>query len=274
MGYQRIEVAPLTAALGAEVTGVDLRRPLDAETRAEVEEAWLQHLVLFFRDQTLSMDEHLQLALQFGEIYNHPVYQPRRDEGRPEIFELISGPEQPYVAERWHTDITFEPEPPKASVLRGVEVPAAGGDTMWANMYAAYEALSDRMQRLLSGLRAIHEPGFFYQIATPEQKRHFDERPPVTHPVVRTHPVTGRKGLFVNETFTRAIEGMKEPESQALLGFLYRHIDTSEFHVRFHWTPDALAIWDNRCTQHRVVADRPEARRVMQRLTLAGDRPV
>jgi len=272
--YSRISVTPLTAALGAEVSGVDLGKPLDAETRDEIHAAWLSHLVLFFRDQKLSLQEHKNFALAFGELFTHPVYQPLKDQGHPEVFVLSSGGEEPgAVASTWHSDVTFEPEPPMASILRAVEVPEAGGDTMWASMYAAYEALSGAMQRLLGQLRAIHSPGYFYGIATPEQRRRFDERPPTTHPVIRTHPVTQRKGIFVNPTFTRGIEGMKEDESRALLDFLYRHVETPDFHCRFHWTSDAIAFWDNRCTQHRVCADNPRARRHMQRLTLLGDAP-
>jgi taurine dioxygenase len=202
------------------------------------------------------------------------VDQPLKVAGHPEMFVLESDGERPFVAERWHTDVTFEPEPPMASILRAIEVPEAGGDTLWASMYAAYDALSDRMQHLLSDLRALHGPGnYALSIASEQERRRFEERPPVVHPVVRTHPVTGRKGIFVNPVFTERIEGMKDAESQSLLTFLYDHVASPEFHCRFHWTPGAVAIWDNRITQHRVVADRPEARRVMHRITLAGDKP-
>ena len=272
--YEKSRVTPLTAALGAEVSGVDLGKPLDEATRDEIYTAWLSHQVLFFRDQDISLQEHKNFALAFGDIFTHPVYQPLKDQGHPEVLVLSSGGDKPGgVAATWHSDVTFEPEPPMASILRAVEVPEAGGDTMWASMYAAYEALSDTMQRLLGQLRAIHAPGYFYEIATPEQRRRFDERPPTTHPIIRTHPATKRKGIFVNQTFTRGIEGMNAGEGQALLNFLYRHIETPDFHCRFHWTPNAIAMWDNRCTQHRVCADNPNARRHMQRLTLLGDAP-
>lgn len=274
MAYETIQVSKLTAPLGAEISGVDLTKPLDLAAREEIQQALNEHLVVFFRDQDVSVEDHTRFALSFGEIYTHPVHQPLKEDGRPEIFQLKSGPDAPFVAERWHTDITFEPEPPKASILRAVEVPEAGGDTMWASMAAAWEGLSDRMQRIVSGLEAVHHPDYFYRVANEEQRRRFDERGDVVHPVVRTHPLTGRKGLFVNSVFTTHIVDMKEKESAALLAFLYDHIDSPEYHCRFHWTPNAIAMWDNRITQHRVVADDPKAVRVMQRLTLVGERPV
>ena len=274
MSDDSIQVTKLTAPLGAEISGVDLTKPLSKDVREGIQAALNEHLVVFFRAQDITVEDHTRFALSFGELYTHPVHQPLKEEGRPEIFQLASGPDAPFVAERWHTDITFEPDPPKASILRAVEVPEAGGDTMWASMAAAWDGLSDRMQRLLSDLEAVHRPGYFYEAANAEQRRRFDERGDVVHPVVRTHPITGRKGLFVNCTFTSRIVGMKENESESLLGFLYHHIDSPEYHCRFHWTPNAIAMWDNRITQHRVVADDPAARRVMQRITLADEEPV
>lgn len=273
MTYDHIQVTKLTAPLGAELSGIDLSKPLDEPVRDEIARALLDNLVIFFRDQDITVDDHLRIARSFGDLYTHPVYQPRKDEGLAEVFELESDAERPFVADRWHTDITFEPNPPKASILRAVEVPEAGGDTMWASMEAAYDGLSDTMQRLLGGLSATHHPSYFYQIATDEQRKRFDDRGDVIHPIVRTHPESGRKGLFVNGVFTSAIVGMKEKESERILSFLYEHIDSHEYHCRFHWTPNAIAMWDNQNTQHRVVADDPTARRFMQRLTLAGGVP-
>lgn len=261
------------SALGAEVSGVDLREPLESGVRDAIEAALYEHQVLFFRDQPIDRAQHLRFARAFGEIYTHPIGLPNKDPDHPEIFELYSDAEQPFVSERWHSDSSFEPDPPSASILRAVEVPAVGGDTLWASMTAAWEALSDTMQRLLSGLEAVHESVHFMRIATPEQREQIRARGDVVHPVVRTHPATGRNGLYVNATFTRRIVGMKAAESRALLDFLFAHVDADEFHCRFHWTPDAIAFWDNRVTQHRVVADRPAERRRMQRLTLAGERP-
>ncbi|MBJ19471.1 MAG: taurine dioxygenase [bacterium] len=273
MTYEHIQVAKMTAPLGAEISGVDLSKPLEEPVRDEIARAMLDHLVVFFRGQDITVDDHFRFACGFGDLYTHPIFQPLKDQGRPEIFELQSDAKRPFVAALWHTDITFEPDPPKASVLRAIEVPEAGGDTMWASMEAAYDGLSDTMQHLLSGLSAIHQPSYFYQLANDEQRKRFDDRGDVIHPVVRTHPVSGRKAIFVNGAFTSQIVGMKEKESEKVLAFLYEHIDSSEFHCRFHWTKNAIAMWDNQNTQHRVVADDPTARRVMQRLTLAGDKP-
>jgi taurine dioxygenase len=150
MANEAIQVTKMTAPLGAEISGVDLTKPLSDEVRDEIEKALDEHLVVFFRDQDVTVEDHTRFARSFGEIYTHPVHQPLKQAGRPEIFELASGPDAPYVAERWHSDITFEPDPPKASILRAVEVPEAGGDTMWASMAAAWEGLSDTMQQLSS----------------------------------------------------------------------------------------------------------------------------
>jgi len=274
MSDDGIQVRPIAGALGAEVSGVDLREPLSDATFKEIETAWLEHQVLFFRDQPLTQEQHNAFAKRFGEIFTHPVLQPLKGDGKPEIFVLESSPERPFVADAWHTDVTFEPEPPMASILRAVKVPDAGGDTMWASMYAAYDALSDKMKEILGGLSAMHDPGFFRQIARKQGNLEFAEREQVCHPVIRTHPVTGRKCLFVNQTFTHHIVELSRPESDALLGFLYRHVDRPEFSCRFRWTQDALAIWDNRCTQHRVVSDALRSHRLMERLTIRGDRPV
>ena len=273
MSDPRLQLSRMTA-LGAEVSGVDLRKPIDPAIRDEIEHALREHLVLFFRDQEIDREDHKRFARYFGEIYTHPIGLPNKDTEHPEIFELYSDSEQPYVSKRWHSDSSFEPDPPSLSILRAVEVPAAGGDTLWASMSAAWEGLSDSMQRLLSGLEAVHAPNYFLEIATPEQLEQIRQRGDIVHPVVRSHPETGRRGLYVNTTFTTRIVGMKEKESTALLSFLYDHIDSAEYHCRFHWTPDAIAMWDNRLTQHRVVADQPAARRRMQRLTLAGERPL
>lgn len=269
-----IQIEPIAGALGAEVSGVDLSRPLDAATRKAIDEAWLEHLVLFFRDQPLTQEQHKALALQFGEIFTHPVVQLLKEEGKPEVFVLESTPERPFVADNWHTDVTFETEPPSASILRAVDVPASGGDTMWASMFAAYDALSDSMKRIVGELEAVHDPGFFRLIAKAQGNDVFKGRAPVVHPVVRTHPISQRKGLFVNQTFTQNIVDMKPAESEALLGFLYQHVARPEFSCRFRWRKDSIAMWDNRCTQHRVVSDALSSYRRMERLTLAGERPV
>jgi taurine dioxygenase len=267
-------VSPLTGVLGAEIEGLDLAKPLDPPTRKALEDTWMEHQVLFFRDQALSVDQHKAFARNFGELHVHPVLQQMADQGHPEIVVLESDAKRPYVADRWHSDVTFEKCPPLGSILRAVAVPETGGDTMWANMYAAHDALSDTMQRLLSGLTAFHDGGGFARIAKDDsQRRDLESRQTAEHPVVRTHPATGRRALFVNSVFTKRIVGMKPAESRALLGFLCEHLASPDFSCRFRWRKDSIAMWDNRCTQHRVVADAVPSYRRMERVTLIGDEP-
>ena len=276
VAFKRIRVSPVAGALGAEVSGVDLA-DLDDETTREVHDAWMHHQVLFFRDQDLTHDQHKAFGLRFGSLHIHPFLQPLKADGHPEFIVLESDAERPFVAAGWHSDVTFEESPPMGSILRCVEAPPYGGDTMWSSMYAAYDALSQTMRELLSGLVAIHDtqktfsrPG--YARAAPGA-RQADEVVSAEHPVIRTHPVTGRKVIFVNSAFTLAIKGMKPHENEALLGFLYSHIDRPEFHCRFRWQKNSIAMWDNRCTQHRVIGDNLSAHRRMERITIEGDRP-
>lgn len=273
MPYERIRLEPIAGALGAEVAGVNLAEPLDAATEKEIHDAWMEHQVLFFRDQDLTPAQHTSFGRRFGELHVHPVLPSRRAEGFPEIVVLESGEAAPYVAENWHSDVTFERKPPLGSVLRGVVIPDHGGDTMWASMYAAYEALSSTMQRLLSELRAVHDGGQFTKVATEEQRAELAKNQRAIHPVIRTHPVTKRKALFVNYGFTRKIDGMRSAESNALLRFLFDHIASPDFSCRFRWRPNSMAMWDNRCTQHRVVADNLRAHRRVERVTIIGDEP-
>jgi len=269
-----LQVEPTAGALGADGHGVDLAQPLAPATKEALHQAWMEHQVLFLRDQAITVEQHKAFARHFGELHVHPVLQQMADEGHPEIVVLESDARRPIVAERWHSDVTFEKRPPLGSILRAVAVPAAGGDTLWASMYAAWEALSDAMQRLVSGLTAFHDGGGFARIARDDaQREDLASRQSAVHPVVRTHPVTGRKGLFVNSVFTKHIVGMKPAESRALLGFLTRHIETPDFSCRFRWRKDSIAMWDNRCTQHRVVADALSEYRRMERVTLIGDEP-
>lgn len=274
MAPSELQLRPVAGALGAEVAGVDLAR-LDDASFAKLHAAWLEHQVLFFREQALSPEQHKAFGRRFGALQIHPFLHSRRDEGHPEIVVLESDAERPYLAAGWHSDVTFVPEPPMASILRAVEAPPFGGDTLWSSMYAAWEALSDTMQRLLSGLTAIHDTSKTFSRGAYPAEKHPDaaQAPRAEHPVVRTHPETGRKGLFVNAAFTRRIAGMHRGESDALLGFLYEHVATPEFSCRFHWEKDSIALWDNRCTQHRAVADNARARRRMERVTIEGDRP-
>jgi taurine dioxygenase len=274
---QQIVVSPLTGALGAEISGVQLGTLNEAQF-AEVHAAFLQHQVVFFRDQDITREQHKAFGRRFGGLHVHPFLQPLKDEGHPEFVVLESDEKHPFVAEAWHSDVTFQDAPPLGSVLRCVAAPEFGGDTMWANMYAAYEALSSAMQRLIEGLTAIHDTSRTFSRDTYKTEhiggKRAEQVVSAEHPVVRTHPETGRKALFVNSTFTDSITGMKSAESAALLGFLYRHIESPDFSCRFRWRKNSVAFWDNRCTQHRVVADNLAAYRRMERVTINGDKPV
>ena len=272
--YRRIQVKPLAGALGAQVSGVDLA-DLDDASFAEIHAAWLAHEVLFFRDQDLTPDQHKAFGRRFGPLQVHPFLHSRAAEGHPEIVVLESDEKMPVVAAGWHTDVTFSPTPPMASILRGVDVPEYGGDTMWASCTRAYDALSSKMKHLLAELTAIHDTSkTFSRKAYPSQSHpDANDVPSAEHPVIRTHPETGKKSIFVNPAFTLRIRGLRPAESNALLHFLYEHVATPEFTCRFHWEKNSLAIWDNRCTQHRVVADNLTAHRRMERVTVDGDRP-
>ena len=263
----------LTAVLGAEVSGVDFAQPIGPELEKAVHDALLEYKVLFFRDQDLTPEQHKAVGRCFGELHVHPVIPSRKDEGHPEIVVLECGPERPFVADRWHSDVSFERKPPLGSVLRGVVIPDQGGDTLFANMNAAYEALSDPMQRLLSDLEAEHDGGLFAAVADESQRKKLEEDQTTTHPVIRTHPETGRKVVYVNSAFTKHIVGMKRAESDSILSFLYAHIASVEFQCRFRWRMNSMIIWDNRCTQHRVATDDIRAHRRVERVTIIGDEP-
>jgi taurine dioxygenase len=275
-GYGSIAVSPVSGALGAEVSGIDLRQPLDDQTFGELHRAWMEHQVLFFRDQDLTRDQHKALGQRFGALHIHPYLQPLKDEGHPEFVVLESDADHPFVAGGWHSDVTFEASPPMGSILRCVEAPPFGGDTLWASMYAAHDALSDAMQHLIADLVAIHDTSATFSrsgYARTARGRQAENLASAEHPVVRTHPQTGRKALFVNSAFTSGIKGMKSGESAALLGFLLRHLESPDFSCRLRWQKNSIAMWDNRCTQHRVLADNLRAHRRMERITIQGDRP-
>ena len=254
---EKFEVTRLAASLGAEVHGISLGDVGPAEAEA-VRELLHEHLVLLFPDQHLSVEEHVAFGRHFGELEGHPNLQnPFLD--HEEIFELAAS--KGGIADEWHSDITFRDEPSVLSILHMLKCPEVGGDTLWANMYRAYEALSAPLQELCEGLTALHD-------AAPHGK----PEDMSVHPVVRVHPVTGRKSLFVNEHFTRRIVELSHRESELLLGYLTRWVASAPFTVRYRWQPGTVAMWDNRCTQHFVLNDF-EAERVIQRVTVMGDRP-
>jgi taurine dioxygenase len=281
MEYKEIEVLPVSGNLGAEIHGVDLRKPLDDAVYAEVRQALLENLVIFFRDQDISPDQQKEFGSRFGDLHIHPFIPTL--EGHPEIIELRSqedGPgEMSYQSNQWHTDLTYTQEPPMGSILFGQHIPPAGGDTMFLNLYKAFESLSDKMQAFVSELTAIHDitasmpADFMAQSWAPKQLERLHEKtPPVEHPVVCTHPETGRKLLYVNANFTSHIKELSRGESDALLAYLYAHLSQPEFVCRFNWETHSLAFWDNRCTQHYAVNDYTSLR-VMHRVTVCGSRP-
>jgi taurine dioxygenase len=270
VGYTRIDVEPVTNVLGATVRGIDLREPLDDETISELNAAWVEHKVLFLPDQPIDREQHKRFARSFGDIFRHPYL--KEIVGDPDIVPLYSGGDtgRTFVAENWHTDVTFAPEPPMGSILRALTVPEYGGDTMWLDLEAAYAALSPKMQEIASTLTAVHSAPRAAFVPGDTSGEVITSK----HPVVRTHPVSGRKALFVNPVFTQRISGLKHAESTALLELFHRHTQHPDFQVRIKWEPDTIAMWDNRCTQHRVAADNLAALRKMERITLAGDAPV
>jgi taurine dioxygenase len=275
----RIRTRPLTPTIGALVENVDLAVPLDAEQFADIQAALLRHQVIFFENQRLTPVQHRDFAARFGALHTHPLY-PGVPEA-PELFTLDNHQANPTDNDSWHTDVTFIETPPKAAILHAHLLPALGGDTIWSNMKAAFEALSPSFRDYLTTLDAVHDfaRGFpasgvvAGNAGVEAHARAVAANPPVTHPVVRTHPETGEDGLFVNSTFTDRIVGLTRKESDAILGMLFEHIQKPEFLVRWRWTENAIAFWDNRVTQHYAVNDYLPARRVMVRATILGDRP-
>jgi taurine dioxygenase len=270
-----LDVRLLSPTIGAEINGVDCAADLDDDVVAAVRAVWLERLVVFFPDQRLDDESQIAFAGRFGELTeSHPV-EPQVLE-RPEIHSIESGKDR---TDFWHTDITFMNRPAMASMLRSVEVPEAGGDTMWADTRAAYEALAEPLQRLCDGLSAYHyEPYYAQMVAEGHgnvwEGKKLERLLPALHPVVRVHPETGRKNLFVNPKFTLRVKDMPESQGDGLLRLLYRHMTSPQFLVRYHWKPGTLAFWDNRSTMHFGIFDYDGQRRVMHRITLRGDRPV
>jgi taurine dioxygenase len=272
-----LEVRPISGAVGAEIFGVDLSEELDDATIAEIRQALLDHCVIFFRDQDLEPDRHKALARRFGRIFVHPNLLGSGKDS--EIIQIVRNPhDTAIVGEEWHSDTTMMAEPPMGAILYGVEIPPYGGDTLFANQYLAYESLSPAMQRLIEGLRGIHSDR---KVAGPTAARNAARSTKVredaewretvnTHPVVRTHPETGRRMLFVNHSYTMGIEGMTERESRPLLDFLLEQGHRPEFTCRFRWRPGSVAFWDNRCTKHLALNDTGPFRRVMRRVQIAG----
>ena len=278
MGANGFEVRRLSGSVGAEILGLDLAAAPGHNVIAEIRKIWLDHGVIFFRDQDLSPAKFLDVAKQFGEVVEYPFV--KGIEGFPEIIPVVKLEHETHnFGGIWHSDTAYLEVPPMASMLLARELPPYGGDTEFANMYLAYDALSDGLKETLEGLRAVNSSGRADVTRTREdriksdggsaEKKEFNAE----HPVVRTHPETDRKALYVNVAHTARFAGWSEEESRPLLEFLFRHQVRPEFTCRFAWQPGSIALWDNRCAQHNPVNDYHGHRRLMHRITLAGDRP-
>lgn len=274
-----ITVTPISGALGAELGGVDLGADLADDEVLAIRQALLDHGVIFFHDQDFDTNAHKRLARRFGDIFNHPFL----ISDDPDVVTIVREPgDTRIVGEDWHSDTAMVPEPPMGAILIALEVPEFGGDTMFANQYLAYEALSDGMKDMLATLKAVNSDRL---VAGPAAAARSDNRSTksrtgpdwretmTAHPVVRTHPETGRKCLYVNHSYTVGFEGMTEAESKPLLDWLMEWGHKPEFTCRFRWRKGSVAFWDNRCTKHIAVDDVHNARRVMRRIQVTGDRP-
>ena len=269
-----LDVRPLGPNIGAEVYGVDLAQELPDETIAAIRAAWLEHLVLFFPEQSLNAETQLAFASRFGTTTEaHPVEKSKADNEKIHAIDSIKD-----RTDFWHTDVTFMAEPPSASLLYAVQLPPVGGDTMWASTRAAYERLAKPLQRFCSELTGIHYSPHYAEVVAKGGGQSWNgepvtEMPPVEHPVVRIHPETERPNLFVNPGFTVGVKDFPAAQGQSFLKVLYNHMTRPEFVVRYRWTEGTLAFWDNRATMHYGIFDYGTERRIMHRVTLRGDRP-
>src|SRR4249920_1182382 len=277
--YETIGVEKLTPIIGAEISGVDIGKLVSDESRSnrqmdEIHRALAEHLVIFFRDQRITPQQHLAFGRKFGELHIHPAAPHEGDD--PALMKIHADKDSPRAnGEGWHSDVSCDVEPPMGSILHIKQCPPHGGDTLFASMYAAYEALSERMKVYLDGLTALHDGeqtyrGLYANYGVADRL----EYPRAEHPVVRTHPVTGKKALYVNRGFTRYIVGIPRDESDAMLAYLYQHAENPLFQCRFRWTENAIAFWDNRCAQHRAMWDYWPYTRAGTRVTVKGERPV
>jgi taurine dioxygenase len=272
--YETLTVDKLTPVVGAEVGRVDLSRPLSERQLDEIHRALMENLVIFFRDQTLTPEQHLAFGRLFGDLHLHPAAP--HEKGLPELMTIYADKDSPRAnGEGWHSDVSCDPEPPMGTILYIKQCPPKGGDTLFANMYAAYEALSDRMKAYLSGLSAVHDGehvyrGLFANFGEADRPTY----PRAQHPVIRIHPVTGKKALYVNRGFTTRILDIPIDESDGILRYLYEHMENPLFQCRFRWQPNSVAFWDNRCAQHRALWDYWPHTRSGTRVTIKGDKPV
>ena len=280
MSYDKIEVERRSPHLGAWIRGVDLREELDDAIIAEIRRALLEFHVIYFRDQPITGAQHLAFAARFGELDNpHPVFG-NVDEIDRRLTVIESKGRVEDAEHYWHTDVTYQEAPSMGSILAAKKIPESGGDTLFASMYAAYDTLSPPLQRLCAELTARHSIergwGTTLRLRDDGEDRVHELRqrfPLMTHPVLRTHPETGRTALYVNEYYTEKINELSEAESEALLRLLHHHAQLPDFQIRHSWQVNDIAFWDNRCTQHYASYDYGAAHRVMNRVTIVGDRP-
>lgn len=277
MSYSEIEVTPQSTALGAVISGVDLSTDINARTMAELEDAFGRYSVIFFRDQTLTPQQHIALAERWGAINVNRFFKPL--DGYPQIAQVIKETGQKEnIGGTWHTDHSYDQIPAMGSMLYAHEVPTVGGDTLFSSMYLAYQALSEGMQNMLTNLKAWHSSRHAFGYGVTDSEHYEDGRlanpnqatQDALHPVVIIHPLTGRKALYVNADFTVRFDGWTVEESQPILDLLYAHGARQEFTCRFHWEPGSIAFWDNRATWHYAMNDYQGHRRIMHRITLEG----
>ena len=268
-----LEFRKVTGHCGAEVRGIDLSRTLGAKEVEVLSNALAEHCVLFFRGQSMTPAQQKALGRNFGELHIHPAW-PRLVDGHPEVMEIYADENTRRIAgEDWHSDVSCDREPPLGTILQMLEVPPVGGDTLFANMYAAYQSLSAPMRRMLEGMTAVHDGEQVYRGRYDDSDDEGKTFPRSEHPVVRTHLVSGRKALFVNRLFTTRIVQLSKSESDAVLGFLVEHAASPMFQCRFRWSPGSVAFWDNRCAQHYALWDYYPNRRRGLRVTIKGERP-
>ena len=267
-----LAIEPLTPSIGAELTGIDLTQEQDDDTIAAIRTALLEHKVLFFRDQHITPSQHIAFARRFGSLEIHPATPESQPD--PEVLHIAYGPKSKGRENAWHSDVTWRPEPSLGSILRAVEVPAVGGDTLFANMAAAFRGFSPAMQEWCRTLTAVHDIARVFAKRLGQSAEDLRAKYPLqTHPLIRTHPETGEQAIYVNTAFTSHIEGLGARESEALLGHLYAQAAIPEYQCRLRWHPGTIAFWDNRAGQHYAASDYFPAVRRMERVTIAGDRP-
>ena len=271
-----IIIRPLNPVIGAELHGLDLREDLRDSEIAAIKAALDRHGVVFFRDQDITPEQHLEFGRRFGELHVHPSVRGKPREQWSEIMPVHADAGTARIAgDKWHTDVSCDEKPPLASILHLTTIPESGGDTLFSSMYAAYDALSEPMKRLLTGLTALHDGAPNYDDRERRNREQNPDRvnPTAVHPVIATHPSTGKKTIYVNSTFTVRINELSEAESDAVLAFLFAHVARPEFQCRFRWQRNSIAFWDNRAVQHYAVWDYYPAVRTGRRVTIRGDKP-